>query len=171
MVVMTDVDAQDTLELAAADDQQPVEALTADGADPWGADIRSHAAGASSYSWIRPPRRSWRCTSVVSVGGSPRAIGASIESEARSSRAAVWPLAVVVAHVDVKHVLELAAADDEQPVEALAADAADPALDLGVRVRRLDRRADDLDVLAHEEGVEGSGELRIPVMDPLRNQV
>jgi hypothetical protein len=32
----------------------------------------------------------------------------------------------------------LAAAEDEQPVEALASDAADPALGVGVRVRRLD---------------------------------
>jgi hypothetical protein len=39
--------------------------------------------------------------------------------------------------VDAKHVLELAAAEDEQPVEALATHAADPALGVGVRVRRL----------------------------------
>jgi hypothetical protein len=37
--------------------------------------------------------------------------------------------------VDAKHVLELAAAEDEQPVEALATHAADPALGVGVRVR------------------------------------
>ena len=54
---------------------------------PWGADIRSHAAGASSYSWIRPPRRSWRFTLAVSVGGEPRVIGVPIESGARRSRA------------------------------------------------------------------------------------
>jgi S-formylglutathione hydrolase FrmB len=41
-----------------------------------------YAAGASSYSWITPPRRSWRCTTRVWVGGSPRAIGASIQSGA-----------------------------------------------------------------------------------------
>jgi hypothetical protein len=40
---------------------------------------------------------------------------------------------VVVTGIDAKHVLELAAAEDEQPVEALATDAADPAL--GVRSR------------------------------------
>jgi len=49
---------------------------------------------------------------------------------------AVRPPAVVVAHLDAEHVLELAAAENQEPVEALAADAADPALDVRVRVRR-----------------------------------
>jgi hypothetical protein len=35
---------------------------------------------------------------------------------------------VVIPGVDAKHVLELAPAEDEQPVEALAAHVADPAL-------------------------------------------
>jgi hypothetical protein len=52
---------------------------------------------------------------------------------------AVRPGAVVVAHVDAKNVLELAAADDQDPVETFAADAADPALDVRVRVRRTNR--------------------------------
>jgi hypothetical protein len=39
----------------------------------------------------------------------------------------MWPMLVVMAGVDAKHVLELAAAEDEQPVEAFATDAADPA--------------------------------------------
>ena len=45
---------------------------------------------------------------------------------------------VVMAGIDAKHLLELAPAEDEQPVEALATDAADPALRMCVRVRRLD---------------------------------
>jgi hypothetical protein len=36
-------------------------------------------------------------------------------------------------------VLELAGTDDQEPVEALAADAANPALHVRVRVRRLNR--------------------------------
>src|SRR5206468_9450244 len=51
----------------------------------------------------------------------------------------VRPPAVVVAHIDAEHVLELTAAENQEPVEALAADAADPALDVRVRVRRSDR--------------------------------
>jgi hypothetical protein len=37
--------------------------------------------------------------------------------------------------IDPEYMLQLAAADDQEPVEALAADAADPALHVGVRVR------------------------------------
>ena len=47
------------------------------------------------------------------------------------------PMPVVMAGIDAKHVLELAAAEDEQAVEALAAHAADPALGVRVRVRCL----------------------------------
>jgi hypothetical protein len=52
---------------------------------------------------------------------------------------AVRPALVVVADVNVGDVVELAAAEDQDPVEALAACAAQPALDVGVRVRGLDR--------------------------------
>jgi hypothetical protein len=51
---------------------------------------------------------------------------------------AVWPAAVVMAHVDVENLLELAATDDQEPVEAFAAGAADPALDVRVRIWRPD---------------------------------
>jgi hypothetical protein len=51
----------------------------------------------------------------------------------------VWTLLVEVADVDAKDVLELAAPEDQQTVEALPAHAADPALSVGVRIRRLDR--------------------------------
>jgi hypothetical protein len=44
---------------------------------------------------------------------------------------------VVSDGMDAKDVFELAAADDQQPVEALAADVAVPTLHVGVRVRCL----------------------------------
>ena len=47
---------------------------------------------------------------------------------------AVRPVRVVVPRVDLDDALELAAAEDQQPVETLAAQAPDPAL--GVRSRR-----------------------------------
>src|SRR5215213_8440309 len=53
-------------------------------------------------------------------------------------------LLVVMVDVDAEDVLELAAAEDQQPVEAFAAYGADPALHVRVRVRRLDGRTDDL---------------------------
>jgi hypothetical protein len=62
-------------------------------------------------------------------------------------------------------VVEVAAGDEQEPVEALAADAADPALQVGVRVRRLHGRTDYLDVLGRQEGVEGAWEFRVAVMD------
>src|SRR4051812_29132180 len=55
----------------------------------------------------------------------------------------VRPLSVVVMDIDAKDVFELATPDDQQPVEALAADGADPALHVRVRIRRLHRRPDD----------------------------
>src|SRR5205814_1376504 len=62
-------------------------------------------------------------------------------------------------------VLGLAAADDQEPVEALAADAADPALDVRVRVRRPHRRVDDLDRFAAEDVVEAAAELAVAIVD------
>src|SRR6266542_7128578 len=77
----------------------------------------------------------------------------------------VWPLLVEVADVDVEDMLELAATEDQEPVEALPAHAADPAFGVGVRVRRLDRRPDDLHAFAAEDAVEGAAELRVAVVD------
>jgi len=65
------------------------------------------------------------------------------------------PVLVVVAAVGAEHVLEVAAAEDEDPVDAVGANGADPTLDEGVRVRGLNWRADDLDALAAEDLVEG----------------
>jgi hypothetical protein len=78
---------------------------------------------------------------------------------------AVGSLLVVVPDVDAEDMLELAAAEDQEPVEAFAADAADPAFHVGVGVWRPDGRADDLDVLTRQEGVEGARELRVAVVD------
>lgn len=74
---------------------------------------------------------------------------------------AVWALAVVVAGVDAEHVLEVAPADDQQPVETFGADRAHEALGVGVRLRCTDRRVDDLDPLAEEDLVEGCAELAV----------
>jgi len=70
-----------------------------------------------------------------------------------------------VTHIDLQDALELSAVEDEEPVEAVPAHAADPALRVGVRVRRLDRCADDGDALAFEDAVEGAAELFVTVVD------
>ena len=54
---------------------------------------------------------------------------------------------VVVLAVDAEHVLEMPSAEDQDPVEAVGANRANPALGVGIRVRRLDRRADHSDAL------------------------
>jgi hypothetical protein len=60
----------------------------------------------------------------------------------------------------------MAAAEDQQPVEALTAHAAGPpALGVRVRVRRLDRRADDLDLFAAEDVVEATAELGVAIVN------
>jgi hypothetical protein len=78
---------------------------------------------------------------------------------------AVRTLLVEVASVDAKDLLELAAAEDEQPIEALPAHTADPALRIRVGVRRPDRRPDDANAFALEDAVEGAAELRVAVVD------
>src|SRR5437667_1385514 len=77
----------------------------------------------------------------------------------------VRTLLVEVADVDAQDLFELVAPEEQEPVEALPAHAADPAFGVGVRVRRLDRRADDLDAFAAEDAVEGAAELGVAVMD------
>ncbi len=77
----------------------------------------------------------------------------------------MWPVGVVVLRVDAEDMLELSAACDQEPIETVAADRADPAFGEGVRVRRPKRRADDLDALALEDVVEGEAELAVAVVD------
>jgi hypothetical protein len=52
----------------------------------------------------------------------------------------VRPVRVAVAAVGAEHVLEVAASEDKDPVEAVGANCADPTLGEGVCVRRLARR-------------------------------
>src|SRR5213080_1507252 len=75
------------------------------------------------------------------------------------------PMAVVMVDVDAEHLLELSPADDQDPVEALAADGADPALGERVRLRRPEWCADDLDSVASEDLVEDAAELAVSVVN------
>jgi hypothetical protein len=70
-----------------------------------------------------------------------------------------------MAGIDAKHVLELAAAEDEQAVEALATDAADPALGVGVCVRGLDGCVDHGDPFASKDVIEAAAELGVAIVD------
>ena len=77
----------------------------------------------------------------------------------------MWPLPVVVTHIDAKEPLELSAVEDEEPVEALAPDGADPSFGERVRPRCTKRGANDLDAFAAEDLVEGATELAVAVVD------
>jgi hypothetical protein len=66
-----------------------------------------------------------------------------------------------MAAVDPEHMLEVAAAEDEDPVEAVSADGADPSLGVGVRVRCLHWGPGHLQALGAEHLVEGVAELRV----------
>ena len=109
------------------------------------------------------------CKSAISRGRhrvlAPHRIGSAAAIWRSEFETSVWPLLVEVVDVDAEDMLELAATEDQEPVEALPADAADPALRVGVRVRRAVRRADDLDVFALEDAVEGAAELRVAIVD------
>src|SRR5204863_8494721 len=64
---------------------------------------------------------------------------------ARPARARGGALAVVVVHVLPQDALELAPAEDKPPVQAVITHRADEALGVGVGVRSLHRRPDNLD--------------------------
>jgi hypothetical protein len=68
--------------------------------------------------------------------------------------AAVRTMGVVVLDVGAQDALELAAARYQEPVEALPAYRADEAFGVRVRLRRPDRRPDDLDPFAADDVVE-----------------
>jgi hypothetical protein len=76
----------------------------------------------------------------------------------------VWAMGVVVLDVDPQHLLEVAAADNQQPVQALGADRPDPAFGVGVGVGRLHRRDQHLNAVRPEHVVEGARELRVAVV-------
>src|SRR5512132_3462673 len=74
------------------------------------------------------------------------------------------PTAIML-DVDPKDLLEVAAADDQQPVQALGPDRAHPALGVGVRRGCPHRRAEHLTTLRAEHLVETAAELGVPVVD------
>src|SRR6266540_1924381 len=83
---------------------------------------------------------------------------------------AVRPLPVVVVDVDTQHAFEVAAVEDQQPVEALGAHGSDEALGDRVRFGRANRRPDDLDAFATEDVVEVTRELAVAIADQEANR-
>ena len=102
--------------------------------NPWGAQTRSSCRGLvfveQTAEEVAPPdvsRVEDRCR---------RRIGSAAAIRRSQVERSVWTLLVEVADVGAEDVLELAAAEDQEPVEALPAHAANPAFGVGIRVRR-----------------------------------
>jgi hypothetical protein len=77
----------------------------------------------------------------------------------------VWPMAVVMLEEDAEHPFEMAAIEDQEPVETLRSDRADEALGNRVRLWRSHWRTDDLDPFASEDDVEVTRELAVAIPD------
>src|SRR6266511_2751485 len=75
----------------------------------------------------------------------------------------VRAMLVEMPDVSDEHVVEVAAAEDQQSVEALAADAADPAFGVRSRLGRPHRRLNHTDALGAEDLVEITSELAVAV--------
>jgi len=75
------------------------------------------------------------------------------------------PVFVVVLDVHAQDSLEVSAPEDEDAIEAVAADGAHPALSERICVRRSHRRPDHLDPLGTKDLIEGAAELRVAVVD------
>ncbi len=67
--------------------------------------------------------------------------------------------------VDAEHAFEVAAVQDQKPVETLGTHGSDEALGDCVRLRRPHRRLHDLDAFAAEDLVEGAAVLAVAVAD------
>jgi hypothetical protein len=72
---------------------------------------------------------------------------------------------LVAVDVDAEHAFEVSAVEDQQPVEALCTHGTDEAFGDSVRVWCADRGADDPDLFAAEDLVEGAGVLAVAVAD------
>jgi hypothetical protein len=106
------------------------------------------------------PSRSRRRTSPA-VGLAPW-IGRVWWAETNST---MRPLRVVVVDVDAETAFEVAAVEDQQPVETLRTDGSDETLGNGVRSRRPHRCLHGVDAFAAQNLVEGGAVLALSVAD------
>jgi hypothetical protein len=74
-------------------------------------------------------------------------------------------MGVVVVLVLGQDLDELALVEDQHPVQALAADGADPPLGVGVTLRCTGRATQDCDAGIGEHSIEARGELRVAIAD------
>jgi hypothetical protein len=102
---------------------------------------------------------------VDHVGHCALAVGRRLAERWPLPEGAVRPVLVGMPRVARKNVLQVAAADDQEPVEAFPADAPDPALGVRSRLRRPHRRLEHPDALGAEDLVELTRELAVAITD------
>jgi hypothetical protein len=112
------------------------------------------------YSRIRRPRRSRHRTGHSRPDGLMRTPGRRVLVQRP-----MWPVHIVMIDVLVKDHPQVPLASDQQPVQALAPGAGNPALRDRVRPRRPHRRPDDPRADRGKNRVESRGELGVPVPD------
>jgi len=145
-----------------------------------------HAAGRRQVKCLPPPRarRDWLGGEFVLVEqtAEPVATAEAIELQLFCARCrcsyrrwlrerrplaerAVGPVLVVMRRVDVDDAVEVAPAEDEQPVKAFAPETADPTLGMCACPRRPHWRPDHAHAFGAEDLVEGVRELAVAVAD------
>jgi hypothetical protein len=77
----------------------------------------------------------------------------------------VRPVVIEMAHVQVEHSVGVSFVVDQHPVGAFSADAADESFRVAVCPGTTGRAFDHFDAFAGGHGVEGIGELGVPVAD------
>lgn len=77
----------------------------------------------------------------------------------------VGRMIVVVRLIGGQDLAEVALAEDELLVEALAAQGTDATFGVSIRARSLDRSPDDPNATGSEDSVEGTGELGVSIAD------
>ena len=77
----------------------------------------------------------------------------------------MWSCSVVVMHIFPQDRIQMPFVDDDQLVEALLTDGADPAFRVGIGIRRSNRRLDDFKVLCSKDLIKGPCELRVMIVE------
>jgi hypothetical protein len=102
---------------------------------------------------------------VASDRGAERDHGGGVVGWWVLAQALVRAVVIEMAHVLVENGAGVSFVVDQQPVGALGADAADEPFRVAVRPGRTGRDLDHGDAFGGEDGVEGSGELGVPIAD------
>jgi hypothetical protein len=103
--------------------------------------------------------------SMAADRGVERDLGGGVVGWRVLAQALMRAMVIEVTHVQAEDGAGVSFVIDQYSVGALLADTADESLRIAVRLRGPGRDLDDVDAFGGEEGVEGVGELGVPVAD------